>query len=229
MPSVLIAHKSEDAVVGFSNIIKEWGYDVSVVTERDAIQTSVSFKKPDVMILNSLIDEPSGLMLSRQLRGSKITAGIPSILIVSDLDEANVAVFQDRTADDCLISPFSTDDLRKKVDALLPSKIKDVEPKIYEYGGVNFNCNTHRVSRNGKTIHLTPKCYHILGLLIKQPTYVVSREALMLEVWGIDAFVEKRTIDVHIKRLRAALNRSGALNIIRTIRSAGYSLDENII
>jgi two-component system phosphate regulon response regulator PhoB len=229
VPSVLIVHKSETAVAAFSDTIKRWGYDVIIVTDRSAIQTSVSFKKPDVMILNSLLDEPSGLMLSRQLRRNKVTAGIPSILIALDADEANIAVFQDQTANDCLISPFSNDELRKKVDALLPSKIKDVETKVYEYGGVSFNCNTHRVSRNGRTIHLTPKCYRILRLLIKQPTYVVSREALIQEVWGIDSHVEKRTVDVHIKRLRAALNKSGALNIVRTIRSAGYSLDENVI
>lgn len=229
MPSVLIAHKSEHAVVAFCDTIKGWGYDVTVVTERGDISTTVSFKRPDVIILNSLMDEPSGLMLSRQLQSNKVTAGIPSILIALDLDEANIAVSQEQTANDSLISPFSTDDLKKKLDLLLPPEVKDVEPEIYRYGGINFNCNTHRVSRNGNTIHLTPKCYRILKLLIKQPTYVVSRQSLMREVWDTDVFVEKRTVDVHIKRLRSALNKSGALNIVRTIRSAGYSLDENII
>ena len=229
MPSVLIAHKSKHAVVSFCDTIKEWGYDVTVVTKKSSISASVSSKKPDIIILNSVMDEPSGLMLSRQLRGSEITAGIPSILMGLDADEANIAVSQEQTANDCLISPFSTDELKKKLKALLPSKIENDKTEIYQYGGINFNCNTHRVSRNGVTIHLTPKCFRILKLLIKQPTYVVSRQALMQEVWETDAFVEKRTVDVHIKRLRAALNKSGALNIVRTIRSAGYSLDENVI
>jgi two-component system phosphate regulon response regulator PhoB len=229
VPSVLIAHKSEHAAVAFSNAIKGWGYDVAIVTDKRDILASVSLKKPDVIILNSLIDEPSGLVLSRELRGNQNTSNIPSLLITLDADECDIAVSQEQTANDSLVSPFSIDELREKLDALLPFQNGKPKPEVYKYSGLVFNCNTHRVSRNEETIHLTPKCYLILKLLIKEPTYVVSREALMKEVWGGEAFVEKRTVDVHIKRLRSALNKSGATNIVRTIRSAGYSLDENII
>ena len=111
MPSVLIAHKSERAADVFKNTIQGWGYDVAVVTERDAIPSKVNSHRPDVLIVNSTSDEPSGLMLSRELRLNRFTSNIPSILIATDFDEGEIAVAQEQTANDCLISPFTTDDL----------------------------------------------------------------------------------------------------------------------
>jgi two-component system phosphate regulon response regulator PhoB len=216
VPSVLIAHTSERAAVIFKNTIQSWGYDVDVVTERDAIPSKVNKERPDVLILNSTSDEPSGLMLSRSLRLNEFTANIPSILIAADFDEGEIAVTQEQTASDCLISPFTTDELKNKIDALLPKIFNKPESQIYEYEGVVVNTVTYRVKRDDVTLHLTPKCFKILTLLIKQPTHVVSREELMRKVWGEHSNVEKRTIDVHIKRLRASLNKDGAVNILRT-------------
>ena len=227
MPSVLIAHTSERADVIFKNTNQSWGYDVDVVTERDAIPFRVNEDRPDVLILNSTSDEPSGLMLSRSLRLNEFTANIPSILIAADFDEGEIAVTQEQTASDCLISPFTTDELKNKIDALLPKIFNKLEPQTYEYEGVIVNTVTYRVKRDDVTLHLTPKCFKILTLLIKQPTHVISREELMREVWGEGANVEKRTVDVHIKRLRASLNKNDAKNILRTVRGAGYSIDIN--
>ena len=227
MPSVLIAHKSERAADIFKNTIQSWGYDVDIVTERDAIPSKVNNVRPDIMILNSTSDEPSGLVLSRSLRLNKFTANIPSILIAADFDEGELAVTQEQIASDCLISPFTTDELKNKIDALLPKIFKNAETQTYEYEGVVVNTVTYRVKRDDVTVHLTPKCFKILTLLIKQPTRVISREELMREVWGEGNNVEKRTIDVHIKRLRASLNKDGAVNILRTVRGAGYSIDIN--
>ena len=227
VPSVLIAHKSERAADIFKNTIQSWGYDVDIVTERDAIPSKVNNVRPDIMILNSTSDEPSGLVLSRSLRLNKFTANIPSILIATDFDEGELAVTQEQTASDCLISPFTTDELKNKIDALLPKLFKTPEIQTYEYEGVVVNTITYRVKRDDVTLHLTPKCFKILTLLIKQPTRVISREELIREVWGEGNNVEKRTIDVHIKRLRASLNKDGAVNILRTVRGAGYSIDIN--
>ena len=227
MPSVLIAHKSERAADIFKNTIQSWGYDVDIVTERDAIPSKVNNDRPDIMILNSTSDEPSGLVLSRSLRLNKFTANIPSILIATDFDEGELAVTQEQTASDCLISPLTTDELKNKIDALLPKIFRNAETQTYEYEGVVVNTVMYRVKRDDVTVHLTPKCFKILTLLIEQPTRVISREELMREVWGEGNNVEKRTIDVHIKRLRASLNKDGAVNILRTVRGAGYSIDIN--
>ena len=227
MPSVLIAHKSERAADVFKNTIQGWGYDVAVVTERDAIPSKVNSHRPDVLIVNSTSDEPSGLILSRELRLNKFTSSIPSILIAADFDEGEIAVAQEQTANDWLISPFTTEDLKNKLDALLPRMFTNIDPQIFEYEGIVVNTVTYRVKRDDIAVHLTPKCFKILCLLMAQPTHVISREELMREVWGEGANVEKRTVDVHIKRLRASLNKNGAKNILRTVRGAGYSIDIN--
>lgn len=227
MPSVLIAHKSERAANVFKSTIQSWGYDVAVVTERDAIPSRVNSEKPDLLILNATSDQPSGLMLSRELSLNEITSNIPSILITTDFDEGEIAVTQEQTASDCIISPFTTDDLKNKVDALLPKMFKTSEQQTYQYEGVVVNTVTYRVKRDGVAVHLTPKCFKILTLLMRQPTHVISREELMREVWGENADVEKRTVDVHIKRLRASLNKNDTRNILRTVRGAGYSIDIN--
>jgi len=227
VPSVLIAHKSERAAHVFKSTIQSWGYDVAVVTERDAIPSRVNSEKPDLLILNATSDQPSGLMLSRELSLNEITSNIPSILITTDFDEGEIAVTQEQTASDCIISPFTTDDLKNKVDALLPKMFKTSEQQTYQYEGVVVNTVTYRVKRDGVAVHLTPKCFKILTLLMRQPTHVISREELMREVWGENADVEKRTVDVHIKRLRASLNKNDTRNILRTVRGAGYSIDIN--
>ena len=227
MPSVLIAHKSERAADVFKNTIQGWGYDVAVVTERDAIPSKVNSHRPDVLIVNSTSDEPSGLILSRELRLNKFTSSIPSILIAADFDEGEIAVAQEQTANDWLISPFTTEDLKNKLDALLPRMFTNIDPQIFEYEGIVVNTVTYRVKRDDIAVHLTPKCFKILCLLMAQPTHVISREELMREVWGERANVEKRTVDVHIKRLRASLNENDAKNILRTVRGAGYSIDIN--
>ena len=227
MPSVLIAHKSERAADIFKNTIQSWGYDVAVVTERDAIPSKVNSHRPDVLIVNSTSDEPSGLILSRELRLNKFTSSIPSILIATDFDEGEIAVAQEQTANDCLISPFTTDELKNKLDALLPKLFISTEAQTYEYEGIVVNTVTYRVKRDEIAVHLTPKCFKILCLLMGQPTHVISREELMREVWGEGTNVEKRTVDVHIKRLRGSLNKNDAKNILRTVRGAGYSIDIN--
>jgi two-component system phosphate regulon response regulator PhoB len=227
VPSVLITHKSERAAHVFKSTIQSWGYDVAVVTERDAIPSRVNSEKPDLLILNATSDQPSGLMLSRELSLNEITSNIPSILITTDFDEGEIAVTQEQTASDCIISPFTTDDLKNKVDALLPKMFKTSEQQTYQYEGVVVNTVTYRVKRDGVAVHLTPKCFKILTLLMRQPTHVISREELMREVWGENADVEKRTVDVHIKRLRASLNKNDTRNILRTVRGAGYSIDIN--
>ena len=227
MPSILITQRSEKAAESFKNLIRDWGYDVTVITERDAILDTIGKVRPDAMIVGATADEPSSLKLSRDLRAKPFSVHIPSLLIASDLEEGDLAVVAEKTADDCLVSPFSIDDLKTKLEALLPDHLDKTKREIFEYAGVVLNSSSYRVTRDGGPLHLTPKCYRILKRLLEEPTHVVSREVLMSEIWGMKANVDKRTVDVHIKRLRTALNKGGALNILRTVRGAGYSIDIN--
>ena len=229
MPSVLITQKSKKAAENFQELIRGWGYDVAVTTELDTILDTIKTVKPDIIILGATADEPSSLKLSRDLRAKPFNINIPSLLLEVDSEEADVAFLTEGTVDDCLVSPFSIDDLKDKLEALMPSQLDKPKQEIFEYAGVVLNSRSYRVTRDGVPLHLTPKCYRILKRLLEKPTDVVSREALMSDIWGIKANVDKRTVDVHIKRLRTSLNKGGAVNILRTVRGAGYSIDVNVL
>ena len=227
MSSILIVHKSERAASSFLNIIKDWGYDVTLITDLNSILDTINTTRPDVLILGATADDPSSLKLSRDLKTQSFSIDIPSLLIAADLEEGDIAVVQEKTVSDCLVSPFSIDELKNKIEALLPSKLDKTEQEVFEYAGVVLNSSSYRVTRDGIPLHLTPKCYRILKYLLKHPTHVVSRNTLMSEIWGMKANVEERTVDVHIKRLRTALNKGSFANILRTVRGAGYSIDIN--
>ena len=227
MPSVLIVHRSERAAESFLNIIRDWGYDVTLVTDQNIILDTISSIRPDVLILGGTANGSSGLNLSRDLKKQPFWIDIPSLLIAADPEEGDIAIVEEKTVSDCLISPFSIDEFKNKIEALLPDQLNKTEQEVFEYAGVVLNPSSYRVTRDGVALHLTPKCYRILKCLLEQPTHVVSREALMSKIWGMKADVEKRTVDVHIKRLRTALNKGNFANILRTVRGAGYSIDIN--
>ena len=227
MPSVLIVHRSKRAAERFLNIIRDWGYDVTLVTDQNVILDIINTTRPDVLILGGTADGSSSLELSRDLKKQQSLIDIPSLLIAADPEEGDMAVVEEKTVSDCLISPFSIDEFKNKIEALLPNQLNKTEQEIFEYAGVVLNSSSYRVTRDGVALHLTPKCYRILKCLLEQPTHVVSREALMSKIWGMKSDVEKRTVDVHIKRLRNALNKGSFANILRTVRGAGYSIDIN--
>lgn len=227
MPSVLITQRSERAAEKFLNIIRDWGYDVTLVTDQNVILDTISSTRPDVLILGGTADGSSGLKLSRDLKKQSFSIDIPSLLIAVDPEEGDIAFVEEKTVSDCLISPFSIDEFKNKIEALLPDQLNKTEQEVFEYAGVVLNSSSYRVTRDGVALHLTPKCYRILKCLLEQPTHVVSRETLMSKIWGMKANVDKRTVDVHIKRLRTALNKGGFANILRTVRGAGYSIDIN--
>ena len=229
MPSVLITQRSERAAEKFLNIIRDWGYDVTLVTDQNVILDTISSTRPDVLILGGTADGSSGLKLSRDLKKQSFSIDIPSLLIAVDPEEGDIAFVEEKTVSDCLISPFSIDEFKNKIEGLLPDQLNKTEQEVFEYAGVVLNSSSYRVTRDGVALHLTPKCYRILKCLLEQPTHVVSRETLMSKIWGMKANLDKRTVDVHIKRLRTALNKGGFANILRTVRGAGYSIDINSI
>ena len=112
-----------------------------------------------------------------------------------------------------------------RINALVRRSSANSNSSIKEYGGRKMDLDSHRVTRDGHMIHLSPKCFRLLETLIDRPTYVFSRDALLGKVWGGDIYVEARTVDVHIRRLRKALEVNDGPDLVRTVRSAGYSLD----
>ena len=184
---------------------------------------------PDLVVLDWMMPEASGIDVCRELRARSGTRLLSIIMLSARGEEGDRALGLDTGADDYITKPFSPRELVSRVKALLrrarPSLLQDV----MEFEGLVLNPDTMRVERDGDTIHLGPKEFRLLSVLMERPERVFSREQLLDKVWGHGIYVEDRTVDVHMSRLRRALNKSGKSraarrDIIRTVRGTGYSL-----
>ena len=205
---------------GFETIKAENGRDAILLTEEH---------EPDLVVLDWMMPEASGIDVCRELRARAETRLLPILMLSARGEEGDRSLGLDSGADDYVSKPFSPRELVARVKALLrrarPSLLQDV----LEFHGLTLNPETMRVERDGDLINLGPKEFRLLSVLIERPERVFSREQLLDMVWGHGVYVEERTVDVHMSRLRRSLNRraDGVENrpdIIRTVRGMGYSL-----
>ena len=204
---------------GFETIKAENGRDAILLTEEH---------EPDLVVLDWMMPEASGIDVCRELRSRAQTRLLPIIMVSARGEEGDRSLGLDSGADDYISKPFSPRELIARVKAVLrrarPSLLQDV----LEFEGLTLNPETMRVERDGDLINLGPKEFRLLSVLIERPERVFSREQLLDMVWGHGVFVEVRTVDVHMSRLRRALNKSKDAerkpDIIRTVRGTGYSL-----
>jgi two-component system phosphate regulon response regulator PhoB len=207
------------------NFEKE-GFRVSTATDGEAALVSIAESKPDLVILDWMLPHVSGLEVCRQLRRKSETRDLPIIMLTARGEEADRVRGLEVGADDYVAKPFSPSELIARVRAVLrrakPSSAQD----LLTFGGLVMDLSAHRVLRDGRSIHLGPTEFRLLRFLLERPGRVYSREQLLDAVWGRDIYVEPRTVDVHIRRLRKAINAPGEIDLIRTVRSAGYALDE---
>ncbi|MFZ5616261.1 MAG: phosphate regulon transcriptional regulator PhoB [Pseudomonadota bacterium] len=180
---------------------------------------------PDIVILDWMLPKISGIEVCRRIRQNPETRNLPIIMLTARSEEADRIRGLDTGADDYLTKPFSTAELIARVKAVLrrirPALVEDV----VAYGDLRVDRTGHRVWRGDQEIHLGPTEFRLLDHLIQHPGRVFSREQLLNAVWGSDVFVEVRTVDVHVGRLRKALTKYDHDDPIRTVRAAGYSLD----
>jgi len=183
-------------------------------------------RPPDIILLDWMIEGISGLEVCRRLRRTAETANVPIIMLTARGKEANRIRGLETGADDYIVKPFSVPELLARVSALLrrssPERIAD----ILSFGELQLDREKKRVSRNGHAIDLGPTEFRLLEFLMERPGRVFSREQLLDGVWGRDVYIDERTVDVHVGRLRKALNRGHADDPIRTVRGAGYALDD---
>ncbi|MBL6761434.1 MAG: phosphate regulon transcriptional regulator PhoB [PS1 clade bacterium] len=210
------------------NLEKAGFETVQAENGRKAIEL-VEDSDPDLIVLDWMMPEASGIDVCRELRARATTRLVPIIMLSARGEEGDRALGLDTGADDYITKPFSPRELVSRVKALLrrarPSLLQDV----MEFEGLVLNPDTMRVERDGDAIHLGPKEFRLLSVLMERPERVFSREQLLDKVWGHGIYVEDRTVDVHMSRLRRALNKradGGAPrpDIIRTVRGTGYSL-----
>ena len=178
-----------------------------------------------LILLDWMLPEMSGLSFIRTIKKQKEYSSIPIIFVTAKEEESDKITGFRAGADDYITKPFSHKELLARVEAVLKRSYPNLFLDKLTYADIELNLKTHRVYRNRNLIKLSPKEYDILLYFMTNPKLVFSREQLLDKVWGVDADLELRTVDVHIRRLRKAINIEKCKEVIRTVRSAGYSLD----
>lgn len=206
------------------NLEKE-GYRVAETADGEEALTMLAERKPDLVLLDWMLPSLSGIEICRQIRRKPSTRELPIIMLTAKGEEADKIRGLNTGADDYLTKPFSLPELMARVRALLRRAQPVSQKGQVSWGDITMDLAAHRVTRGGKPIHLGPTEFRLLQFFMQHPGTVFSREELLDAVWGPDIYVEPRTVDVHIRRLRKALNCDTEADIIRTVRAAGYALD----
>ena len=226
-PYVLVV-EDEDALATLLdyNLGKE-GFRVARAADGEEALLRVAEEPPDLVILDWMLPKVSGVEVCRQLRAGAETRRTPILMLTARGEEGDRVRGLDTGADDYVVKPFSMSELAARVRALLRRTRPELVDERLEYADLVLDRARHRVTRGGRDIHLGPTEYRMLEFLMQRPGRVFSRERLLDAVWGANTYVELRTVDVHVGRLRKALRQPGARDLIRTVRSAGYALDED--
>ncbi len=227
-PTVLIVEDEEALSTLLQYNFEKEGYDVTSVRDGEEGWLSVQERLPDLVILDWVLPKLSGIELCRRLRSRSETQNLPILMLTARGEEADRIRGLDTGADDYITKPFSVSELMARVRAVFRRIRPALAEDVVTFGELEIDRTTHRVRRGEHDVHLGPTEFRLLDHLIQHPGRVFSREQLLNAVWGSDVYVEERTVDVHIGRLRKALKKSSERDPIRTVRSAGYSLDDNI-
>ncbi|MEP6345774.1 MAG: phosphate regulon transcriptional regulator PhoB, partial [Parasphingorhabdus sp.] len=204
-------------------------YDVIHTSDGEEALLLVQEHRPDVILLDWMLETLSGIEVCRRLRRSSETANIPIIMLTARGEEEDKIRGLETGADDYITKPFSPRELIARVKAVLRRVRPALAGEKLSFGDLEMDTVGHKVKRAGDTIPLGPTEFRLLRHFLEHPNWVFSRERLLDSVWGQDSDIELRTVDVHIRRLRKALNANDRPDIIRTVRSAGYALDTDAV
>jgi two-component system phosphate regulon response regulator PhoB len=202
------------------------GHEVESTADGEYALLLAREQPPDLVILDWMIEALPGIEVCRRLRRLPETANVPILMLTARSEEADRIRGLETGADDYVTKPFSPRELLARVKAVLRRVRPALAGEQLEFAGLEMDLAAHKVRRDGKPIALGPTEFRLLRHFLEHPRRVFAREALLDSVWGHDSDIELRTVDVHIRRLRNALNVHGDPDLIRTVRSAGYSLDE---
>ena len=208
------------------NLEKEGYQTVSVVDGKKALELVLK-EDADLVLLDWMLPHISGVEICKQIRQNHDIRHIPILMLTARGDEADKVSGLSIGADDYMTKPFSVPELMARIKALLRRAPPKPPKEIKKFADMTVDFDKKQVIRSGRLVHLGPTEFRLLQILLTEPERVFSREELLKAVWGDSIYVEDRTVDVHIKRLRQALNLAGEDNIIRTVRSVGYALSEN--
>jgi two-component system, OmpR family, phosphate regulon response regulator PhoB len=224
--SVLIVEDETAIVTMLRYNLEREGFRVYTTGDGEEAVTMVKEYKPDIIVLDWMLPSMTGIEVCKQIRWNQETKNTPIIMLSARGEESDRIRGLDVGADDYMVKPFSPSELVARIKAVFRRIRPSLTEQRLEYAGIKMDLSTHKVTRNGVEVHLSPTEFGLLRYLVEHPGRVFSREQLLDSVWGHDIYVELRTVDVHIRRLRKALNYDDRqIDVIRTVRSAGYAIE----
>jgi two-component system, OmpR family, phosphate regulon response regulator PhoB len=224
-PLVLIVEDEAALVAMLRYNLEKEGFDVCAATDGEEALIQIAERKPDAVLLDWMLPLVSGIEVCRQIRRTPASRTLPIIMLTARGEEGDRVRGLNSGADDYVVKPFSPAELIARLRAVIRRAQPATAEEILRFADLAMDLVAHRVTRDGRPIHLGPTEFRLLRFLMQHPGRVFSREQLLDHVWGHDVYVEVRTVDVHIRRLRKALNAGRAVDLIRTVRAAGYALD----
>jgi two-component system, OmpR family, phosphate regulon response regulator PhoB len=225
-PRILIVEDEEALTLLLRYNLEAAGYDIESVARGDDADLRLREAIPDLVILDWMLPGVSGIELCRRLRSRPETRQLPIVMLTARGEESERVRGLSTGADDYVVKPFSVPELLARVAALLRRASPERVADVLGFGDIAIDREKKRVTRGGRPVDLGPTEYRLLEFLMERPGRVFSREQLLDGVWGSDIYIDERTVDVHVGRLRKALNRGDEVDPIRTVRGSGYALDD---
>jgi two-component system phosphate regulon response regulator PhoB len=224
MPSILVV-EDEPAIQELLRVnLEDAGFAVRTVADAESALAQIRHALPDLLLLDWMLPGQSGLALARGLRGEPRTKELPIIMVTARGDESDRVAGLEAWVDDYVTKPFSPRELKARIKAVLRRRAPEAAQETLVVGPLRLDPTTHRVIANESSVQLGPTEFRLLKFLMARPERVHSRTQLLDQVWGDHVYIEERTVDVHIRRLRLALEPSGCAKMIETVRGGGYRL-----
>ena len=224
-PLVLVVEDEAALATMLRYNLEKQGFRVDEAGDGQEALTRISEVPPDLVLLDWMLPVMSGIEVCRQIRRRPDTRDLPVIMVTARTDDQDAVRGLNTGADDYITKPFNMEALLARMRALLRRAGRVPAKGTLTFHDVTLDQAAHRVHRNGRAVHLGPTEYRLLEFFLQHPRRVFSREEVLDAVWGPDIHVEPRTVDVHIRRLRKAINGQGEIDMVRTVRAAGYALD----
>ena len=224
-PSILLVEDEVPLVTMLTYNLEKAGFEVRSALDGEEAMLMLAERQPDLVVLDWMIPKISGLEVCRQIRRGKATQRMPVIMLTARSEEDDRLRGLETGADDYVTKPFSPQELIARIRAVLRRARPATGVDELSFADVRMDLAAHRVTRADREIHLGPTEFRLLRHFMENPGRVYSREQILDAVWGQDSYIEPRTVDVHIRRLRKAINGEGLADLIRTVRAAGYALD----
>jgi two-component system phosphate regulon response regulator PhoB len=224
-PTILVVEDEAPLATMLRYNLEKQGFRVEEATDGQEAITRVAENRPDLILLDWMLPVMSGIEVCRQIRRRPALRDVPIIMVTARTEDSDAVRALNTGADDYITKPFGMDALLARIRALLRRSNALPVKGMLTFHDISMDLAAHRVQRNGRSIHLGPTEFRLLEFLMQHPGRVFAREELLDAVWGRDIHVEPRTVDVHIRRLRKAINGEDELDVVRTVRAAGYALD----